>query len=212
MGKKLSIAITLLAPYFAYAAGEVTYTLSSPIPGGGTGQQQISGADSLVQYIKFLFPFMLSIAAISALVMFITGGVQYALGGASPEQMKGARERISNAIWGLLLAVFSVLILQTINPELVKLDLKLDNAGQSVNTAGPTGNGGGGGNLPIGAQCASGLDCLSHFCDVPPDQPAAEGAKCMESGLAAGAPCTYPGQCASGDCRQTTFSLRPYCQ
>ena len=124
--KKIFFILFSISFPFAVAADDLVYNLAAPLPGGNPA------ANNFTQYVSYLFPFLLSVAAISALIMFIVGGIQYTLGGASPEQMKGAREKISNAIWGLLLAVFSVLILQTINPELVKLNLEatLQDAGQ----------------------------------------------------------------------------------
>jgi hypothetical protein len=177
--RKIFLVIaSIILPSIVLAAGdELIYKLAAPIPGGTTGaggEQTVSGANSFVQYMSFLFPFLLSVAAISALVMFIYGGIQYALGGANPEQLKDAKDRISNAIWGLLLAVFGVLVLQTINPNLIKLDLQLDPVGEVniTNTpAGgggggttPTPTGGGGGGLPDDAACASPGQCASGLC------------------------------------------------
>ncbi len=111
----------------ARAADSVlTYTLVSPFPGGKDTVQTLS------DYAQYFFPFILSFAALAALVMFVIGGVQYMFSGASPEMAKGARERIGNAIWGLGIAVFAVIILGTINPKLVNLQLDLKHVGQCI--------------------------------------------------------------------------------
>ncbi len=131
MKKYILILSVGLFPYIV-SAESLVYKLAAPIPGGG------GEVETFTQYVSFLFPFMLSVAAISALVMFILGGIEYTLGGASPERMKSGKERISNAIWGLLLAVFSVLILQTINPNLVIMNLDVEPAGVVTNNNSPT--------------------------------------------------------------------------
>ena len=51
--------------------------------------------------------------------MIVIGGVEYIISGAS-ESMRGeAKKRIENAIWGLVMALVSYLVLYTINPSLV---------------------------------------------------------------------------------------------
>ena len=75
-------------------------------------------------YIEGLFTLIIGIAGVLAVVKIIFGGIQYmsteAIGGKSD-----ARGTIENALWGLLLAISAWLILFTINPDLVNLDLKI---------------------------------------------------------------------------------------
>src|SRR3989338_5310874 len=102
-----------LIPY----ARAVEYNLIQPLP----GVQKVS---SFPEYIASILPFILSLAAVLAVVMIVVGGVEYAVS-LSEEGKKNARGRINSAIFGLLLALVSYLILYTINPDLTKLKLDI---------------------------------------------------------------------------------------
>lgn len=65
-----------------------------------------------------LYVFAVSIAVILALIMFVVGGVQYMVGG--DKDPGPAKERMKNALFGLIVALTSWLILYTINPALVQ--------------------------------------------------------------------------------------------
>ena len=72
-------------------------------------------------YINLLYTYSLSIAAIIAVVMIMIGGVQYVIGsGTGGEAVTAARKRITNAVTGLVLLLFAYLVLNTVNPALVK--------------------------------------------------------------------------------------------
>ncbi len=88
-----------------------------------------AGANSRVQfgqYMSTLFTTFITVAAVLAVLMIVIGGIQYitSFSGSGKEQGK---ERIWNAVFGLLIAVSAFLILQTVNPDLVSSDtLSLD--------------------------------------------------------------------------------------
>lgn len=65
-----------------------------------------------------LYIFGVGVVAVLAVIMLVIGGVQYMVAG--DKDPGPAKERIKNAIWGLILALTSYLILYTINPDLVK--------------------------------------------------------------------------------------------
>lgn len=74
--------------------------------------------------ISRLYTFGLGLVGISALLMFIWSGIEYMV--ARDKEPTEAKKRIGNAVFGLLLALLSWVLLNTINPELVKnLDLGL---------------------------------------------------------------------------------------
>jgi hypothetical protein len=163
LSKKIIICVGLFLPFFLYAADTLEYKLAAPIPGGG------DTAKDFTEYIKYLFPFLLSFAAIAALVMFIFGGIQYAASGGSADGVKRGREYMTNAILGLLLAVFSALILQTINPQLILLKLDLPNVGGGVLTDQRGCPLDSDGHIPCGGSCidnsfntcGAGLECIA---------------------------------------------------
>ncbi|MBM5789734.1 hypothetical protein FJZ23_01440 [Candidatus Parcubacteria bacterium] len=74
-------------------------------------------------YIQKLYQWMLGAGALIAIVMVMIGGFQYALGAAASGQLAQAKDRIKNGLIGLVLLVSVVVIVQMINPQLLKLDL-----------------------------------------------------------------------------------------
>ena len=70
------------------------------------------------EYMSTLFTTFIAIAAALAVLMIVWGGIEYisSFSGSGKEQGK---ERITNAVFGLILAVSAFLILQTINPDLI---------------------------------------------------------------------------------------------
>ncbi|MDR3558172.1 MAG: hypothetical protein P4L61_01435 [Candidatus Pacebacteria bacterium] len=111
---------------------KATYTLLAPLPelGGAcpTGSGTTCGSDSnggtgitkidLTDYISYAYKLMLALAVFLAVLMIIVGGFEYMLSGAA-DTKSDAKKRISNAIWGLLLALIAYIVLYTIDPNLV---------------------------------------------------------------------------------------------
>ena len=96
-----------------------TYTLLQPLPKEGT---DLSENVTLEEYLTWAFRFVLALAGFLAVMMIVIGGVEYIISGAS-EAMRGeAKKRIENAIWGLVMALVSYLVLYTINPSLVNFE------------------------------------------------------------------------------------------
>jgi len=93
--------------------------------------------------LHWLLSFMLYAAGILAVLMLVIGGVQYVLAGSmgNPEKISDAQSRLLSALGGLVLALGAWIILYTINPKLLNIDLNL----QSIpNTTIP-----GGGNTTV---------------------------------------------------------------
>ena len=98
------------------SGGKFTYTLLQSLPKEG---DDLSENVTLEQYLTWAFRFVLALAGFLAVMMIVIGGVEYIISGAS-ESMRGeAKKRIENAIWGLVMALVSYLVLYTINPSLV---------------------------------------------------------------------------------------------
>jgi len=76
---------------------------------------------SLAEIIGFFYYFIVGTAGLAAFVMLVWGGVQWLASGAIPSQAAEAKDKIRNAILGLLLILASFLIIQVINPELTIL-------------------------------------------------------------------------------------------
>lgn len=96
--------------------------LQVPFP----GSDAVEKSDSRVifpQYILSLYRFAIWIAITLAIFMMMAGGFQWLTAGGSPDRVGKAKGFISNAIIGLVIALFSFMVLQTINPRLVELTL-----------------------------------------------------------------------------------------
>ena len=68
-----------------------------------------------------LFSIVLSIAGVVALGLIIASGYRLMISQGNPEQVKGAREQLTAAIVGLLFIVFSLVILQVISANILKI-------------------------------------------------------------------------------------------
>ncbi|MEK7650796.1 MAG: hypothetical protein AAB364_02940 [Patescibacteria group bacterium] len=77
---------------------------------------------STENYIATAFPLFLAVAVALAVVMIAWGGLQHMLSKV-PGSKQDGKEKISNAIWGLLLALAAWLILYTINPQILNTPL-----------------------------------------------------------------------------------------
>jgi hypothetical protein len=72
------------------------------------------------QYIVGIYKWMLLIAGIVATIMIILGGFTYLTSGGNATQAGQGKERITNAIFGLILLLGSYMLLYLINPGLVE--------------------------------------------------------------------------------------------
>lgn len=105
----LSLSILAAFPILAVAL-EVAYpTIGGTTPGGGPL--------TWVSYIFFLALLLTGIAAVGSLIY---AGIIWMTSG-NTERIKDAKARIRAAILGVLLVASSVVILRTINPDLVSL-------------------------------------------------------------------------------------------
>ena len=73
----------------------------------------------LPTYAKYIFNFVIVISGLIAFAALIWAGIVYSTSYGKPERMKEAKSRIKSALLGLLILLFSFLILTTLNPELV---------------------------------------------------------------------------------------------
>lgn len=85
-----------------------------PIPGVGT-------PTSFPAYLVGLYKLALISIAIFAMMMILYGGFKYMTSAGNPALMGDAKDAIWSAIFGLILALLSWLILSTVNPELTMI-------------------------------------------------------------------------------------------
>ena len=113
----LFFGLLLLLPLFVFAQETFVPLTKGGIPGieSGTG---FSG------FLNAAFNLGLAVAATLAVVMITIGGLQYMTTDSIYGKGEG-RDRIQNAVIGLILALLIWLILYTINPNLLKFDVNL---------------------------------------------------------------------------------------
>lgn len=122
--KKIIISIFILLPALSFA--QVTeYQLLEPLP-CIEGVGQTCNSSGLIEkintnaYVVYVFKFSIAFAAVATVMVIIISGFQYAT--TDIISTKGnAKDRINNALMGLVTILASYLILQTIDPRLVEL-------------------------------------------------------------------------------------------
>ena len=115
--KVLSILKNISVPFFVLSAySAFAYTPLESLP-NVTGKETVT----LGGYLSNIYALGIGLAGVLAVLMIVIGGIQYVGSGMSPSGKNDARDRITNAILGLLLALHSWIILNTIDPNLVSL-------------------------------------------------------------------------------------------
>ncbi|KKW33397.1 MAG: hypothetical protein UY76_C0003G0002 [Candidatus Uhrbacteria bacterium GW2011_GWA2_52_8d] len=91
-------------------------TLSTSIAG-------LTVTGDLGEYISKVYQWMLGAATTIAIVFLMVAGLRWTLGGLSAEEIGKAKKTIQNSVIGLVLLLFTYLILSTVNPQLLKLQV-----------------------------------------------------------------------------------------
>ncbi len=111
---------------FSARSGVGVYLLSFIFTGSAYAQRGleflgITDKSTPGELFEKLFFFGLGLVGLAALIVLVFGGMMYLTASDSADQTKRARGYISNAIFGLVLAFLSWLILFTINPDIVQI-------------------------------------------------------------------------------------------
>ena len=117
------LALTIASAAFAQTTtqGSTTkptiFTPEIPLPGFAGGP--VTGT-TIAQYIRAVFVYFIWIVGLMAVAMVVYGGIKWVAAAGNPGVINDARATINNAIIGLIIALTSVLLLNTINPDLTK--------------------------------------------------------------------------------------------
>lgn len=117
--KKYIILSALLFGLLPSVVFAINLNLDYPEFGGFN----LNDNQELYKIVAFFYYFIIGIAGLAAFVMLVWGGVEWLVSGAIPARASEARDRVRNAILGLLLVLASFLIIQIINPELTILSI-----------------------------------------------------------------------------------------
>ena len=128
----LTIFFVSFLPTLALAA-PATYDLLAPI---GT----LSGKVTLTSYLQGVFQTAIGITGVLAVIMIVICGISL-MGTGSVAGKSEAKQCIWNAVFGILLAIGSWLLLNTINPLLLKNDAQLGVSQPAVVAAPPPATG-----------------------------------------------------------------------
>jgi hypothetical protein len=82
----------------------------------------IGGVSDMAGLLNGLMGISVAVASLLAVIMLTIGGFKYMTTDSS-FQMGSAKEQIANAIIGLLIVLAAILLLETINPEIVSMNL-----------------------------------------------------------------------------------------
>jgi len=122
--KKLAIALGILTGFLAFAGfAFAQYSPLAPLPIGPGGTTPATW--TLSTYLTGAIKLLVASAGALAVVMLVIGGTQYVAAGINPSAKGDAKERIGNALIGLILVLTSYLILNSIDPKLVQFNLSL---------------------------------------------------------------------------------------
>ncbi len=75
----------------------------------------------LPQFVKYIFLFALGIAGVVGLIAIIMAAFGYVTSAGNPQKAADSKDKIISALLGLLLLLGSVVVLNIINPDLLKL-------------------------------------------------------------------------------------------
>jgi hypothetical protein len=107
--------------------GNSGYCLLAPLPGIGTNTGYLDVTTGMGNYINMIIRLVLGLIGVLAVFMIIVGGIEY-MSTVSLGEKEGAKSRITSALFGLLLALASYIILNTINPNLVNVKVNVPSA------------------------------------------------------------------------------------
>lgn len=124
-------------------AATTNYNLLAPLPckDGTTGcvegklyafdPASTSSGTKLGEYLNLMLRIFIGLCAVLSVVMIVIGGLEYMTSELAHTKEAG-KERITQAILGLLIALGAYALLFTINPDLLKSDISIENANVSV--------------------------------------------------------------------------------
>ncbi len=124
--KKIFGVIFALVVFLAFAGGtfclaqsdlEVTYPIIGGVP------VPVTTKTLLPDYINYIFNFTILIAGLVAFAALIAGGYKHLTSGGNPSKIADGRDQMTSAIIGLAILLASVLILNTINPQLTTIQV-----------------------------------------------------------------------------------------
>lgn len=89
------------------------------------GGETIGSGSTLPDVIKYVYLFSLAAVGFIALLAIMIGAIQYVTSAGNPSRAGEAKDRIFQALLGIVILLAAVLLLRTINPDLIDLGTEL---------------------------------------------------------------------------------------
>jgi len=124
-------------------SGTTVYCPLAPLNDADASGIQTSGGSALADYVNDLYNIAIAVAGVLAVIMITLGGIEY-MASDSPFSKSDGKDKIWNAIIGIILLFSCYLILHTINPNLLKISITVPTAGSTSAGAGGVSTGTGG--------------------------------------------------------------------
>lgn len=153
-----------------FIANAQNYTPLAPLPGTFTGAE---GAETtnISLYLSGAIKLLIALGAALAVLFAIIGGVKYVAASINPSAKSDAIEDVQRALIGLAIILTSYLLLNSINPNLVRFDFLLPPVGTSplqqyqalgggsISSSCPNPNDASSACCPSGVNCSACLNC-----------------------------------------------------
>jgi hypothetical protein len=110
----------------------LSYTSLEPL-----SSSQSSGSTDFCQTLNFIFKALIYLGGMLAVLFLVLGGITYMVSEVV-DKRSAARERIKAALWGLAILLASYIILNTVNPQLVKACNVLNPSGPGILSQAPS--------------------------------------------------------------------------
>ena len=110
--------VCLVVAFFVPPIASAENNANANLPPGSSGTTERPGT-----LVNNFYQFALSISGLLAFGAIVWGGIKYTASAGSPSGQTEGKEWITGALWGLLLLAGAYLILNTINPSIVSLEL-----------------------------------------------------------------------------------------
>lgn len=114
-------SLILIISGFCFAQEQQKLEVKYPLISGGP---VITSTKALLpDYVKYIFNFSIGISGFIAFGILIFAGVRYLTSAGNPSAMQDAKDQIFSAFLGLLILLCAWIILTTINPQLIILEI-----------------------------------------------------------------------------------------
>jgi hypothetical protein len=125
MKKLLALGLLVFLGFAPHVLAQ-GFTALAPIPGltDQSSATSVINSATLAAFFNNLYKYLIGLAATLAVIEIIWGGLEIATKDSVSKQSDG-RERITQAIFGLVLVLSPVLVFSIINPSILNLSLNL---------------------------------------------------------------------------------------